>query len=403
GFFGAGGLGIDHITRAVEGIRKSLPEGVGFGVNLLHGNKEDKTVTLLLEKRVRNVEAAGYMQVTPALVRYRVTGLKRDRNGAVVAPNRIIAKVSRPEIARRFLCPPPKKLIDKLLGEGMISSEEAELAGKVSLAADLCVEADSGGHTDAGVAYVLMPAMIGLRDDAMNEFGYTEMIHVGAAGGIGTPHAAAAAFILGADFLVTGSINQCTLEAGTSPEVKDLLQTLDVQDTAYAPAGDMFEMGAKVQVVRRAVFFPARANKLYELYTRYNGLHELDYKTRMQLEDRFFQRSFDDIYRDCMEFYPASRIEEADRNSKLKMAFVFRWYFGFSTRMALRGVLDQKVNWQIHCGPSLGAFNRYAEKTGLTDWRNRRVGEIGEGLMEETADLMQRRLLGICSRGSVHY
>ncbi len=60
-----------------------------------------------------------------------------------------------------------------------------------------------------------------------------------------------AAFMLGAEFILTGSINQCTVEAGTSDKVKDLLQQMNVQDTEYAPAGDSFQMGSKVQVLKR--------------------------------------------------------------------------------------------------------------------------------------------------------
>lgn len=94
----------------------------------------------------------------------------------------------------------------------------------------------------------------------------SQKIRVGAAGGIGTPEAAAAAFILGADFIVTGSINQCTVEAGTSEIVKDLLQEINVQDTEYAPAGDMFELGAKVQVLKKGLFLrPGPTNSM--IYT----------------------------------------------------------------------------------------------------------------------------------------
>lgn len=80
----------------------------------------------------------------------------------------------------------------------------------------------------------------------------SRQIHIGLAGGIGTPQAAVAAFMMGADFILTGSINQCTVEAGTSDCVKNLLQEINVQDTDYAPAGDMFELGAKAQVLKKA-------------------------------------------------------------------------------------------------------------------------------------------------------
>ena len=48
----------------------------------------------------------------------------------------------------------------KLLAENKITREEADLSQKVPMADDLCVEADSGGHTDQGVAYALLPAMM---------------------------------------------------------------------------------------------------------------------------------------------------------------------------------------------------------------------------------------------------
>jgi trans-AT polyketide synthase/acyltransferase/oxidoreductase domain-containing protein len=53
----------------------------------------------------------------------------------------------------------------------------------------------------------------------------------------------------------------------------------------------MFELGAKVQVVRKGVFFPARANKLYDLYRHYNSLDEIDSKTKKQIQDKYFHRT----------------------------------------------------------------------------------------------------------------
>src|SRR6185295_6900281 len=88
----------------------------------------------------------------------------------------------------------------------------------------------------------------------------------------------------------------CTVEAGTSDAVKDILQELGVHDTDYAPAGDMFEVGAKVQAVRKGLFFPARAQKLYELSLRHDSLDDLDARTRTTLEEKFFRRSIDEVW-----------------------------------------------------------------------------------------------------------
>lgn len=391
GYLSTGGLGIEQVEESIQSTQRELSGGEAYGVNLLNGPAEEGVVDLLLKYEVRNAEAAAYIQITPALVRWRLKGLRRSEDGGVSIHNRIMAKVSRPEVAAAFLSPAPGRIINRLVEEGKVTAEEAELATRVPMADDLCVEADSGGHTDQGVAYVLMPAMIRLRDEKMREGGYAKRVRVGAAGGIGTPEAAAAAFVLGADFILTGSINQCTVEAGTSDAVKDMLQEMNVQDTAYAPAGDMFEIGAKVQVLRKGVFFPARANRLYALYQQHNALGEIDEDTRKQIQERYFQKSFEEVYEDANAYYPPEEIERAERNPKHKMALVFRWYFGYSTDLALRGDQQRRVDYQVQCGPALGAFNQWVKGTELESWRNRHVDQIAQKIMHETAELLERR------------
>ncbi len=395
GYFGTGGLGIDQVEEAIQHIQGHLNNGQAYGMNLLNSivdpQIEEKTVDLFLKYGIRNVEAAAYMQMSLPLVQYRLNGLRKE-DGAISAANRIQAKVSRPEVAELFLSPAPERLVNTLLEEKKVTREQAELAKDVPMADDLCAEADSGGHTDQAVAFALLPAIIRLRDEMMAKYGYAKKVRVGAAGGIGTPEAAAAAFVLGADFILTGSINQCTVEADTSDSVKDLLEKVNVQDTDYAPAGDMFELGAKVQVLRKGVFFPARANKLYELYKQYDSLDEIDEKTKRQLQEKYFRRSFDDVYEDVKAYWPRAEIEKAEQSPKHKMALVFRWYFGYSIGLALSGDEERKVDYQVHCGPALGAFNQWVKGTKLESWRNRHVDEIGLKLMEETASLLEDRI-----------
>ena len=401
GFFGSGGLKISQIENAIQYIQKELSEGQAYGLNLINNpsepEMEEKIVDLFLAYGVRTIEASAFFSITPALVKYRAKGLTRDQHGKVIALNRIIAKLSRPEVAEAFLSPVPERVLAKLLSENKITPEEADLSKNIPIADDICVEADSGGHTDAGVASVLMPAMIKLRDEMMEKYQYHKKVRVGAAGGIGTPAAASAAFILGADFILTGSINQCTVEAGTSNAVKDLLQQMNVQDTEYAPAGDMFELGARIQVLKKGLFFPARANKLHELYRRYNSLNEIDEKTKIQIQEKYFKKSFEEVYEDVKSFYPAQEIERAERNSKRKMALIFRWYFGYTTRLALSGSEESKVDYQVHCGPALGAFNQWVKGSDLENWNNRHVDEIGKKLMTETAELLNHRIKSIVS------
>lgn len=399
GFFGAGGLSIDELGRAIDHFDRALSQREPFGMNLLANymepTQERNVVRLYLERRVRNVEAAAFTQMTPALVHFRVSGLRKDGSGKIVCDHRIVAKVSRPEVAEAFMSPPPRHLVETLVRESVLTLEQAALSLEVPMSYDICVEADSGGHTDGGIATVLLPTMLRLRDALTAKHGYVEPICVGLAGGIGTPEAAAAAFVLGADFILTGSINQCTAESGMSADAKELLQDMNVQDTEYAPAGDMFETGAKVQVLKKGVFFSARANKLHALYSNYSALEEIPEKTQRQIQDTYFKKSFGQVWEDTKRYLEkrglSDQIRKAEANPKTKMALVFRWYFGHSTKVALDGRRDERVNYQVHTGPALGAFNQWVKGTALESYTNRHADEIGVKIMNEAAEYLERR------------
>lgn len=395
GFLGTGGMDLERLETEIQSIQNELKKGEAYGLNLLHHpenpRREEEMVDLFSRYGIKNIEAAAFISLTPALVKYRLQGLANNEDGTVTTRNRILAKVSRPEVAEAFLSPPPERIVKVLLEQNKITPQQAEMARQIPMADDITVEADSGGHTDGGVAYALMASVQKLRDELMERYRYSKRVRIGAAGGIGAPAAVAAALILGADYIVTGSINQCTVEAGTSNLVKDMLQKINVQDTDYCPAGDMFEIGAKVQVLKSGVFFPARANKLYELYKQYNSIEEIDAQTQKQIQEKYFKKSFETIFTECKSFYPVEAIERAEKNPKQKMAMIFKWYFGYSTQLALQGVEENKVDFQVHCGPALGAFNQWVKGTELEDWRNRHVNEIGIRLMEGAAEVLNQK------------
>ncbi|WP_152378748.1 ACP S-malonyltransferase [Paenibacillus brasilensis] len=395
GFLGTHGMELPQIDEAIRQIQKNLNEGQAYGVNLFHNpadpEREEKLVDLYLALRVKVIEASAFLTVTPALIKYHAKGLKRDSNGRVVSSNRIIAKVSRPEVAEAFLSPAPRHILDKLLQENKITQEEADMSENIPIADDICAESDSGGYTDGASAYTLIPAMMSLRDEMKEKYHYHNNVRVGAAGGIGTPQAAAAAFILGAAFILTGSINQCTVEARTNDVVKELLQQINVQDTDYVPYGNMFETGVKVQVLKKGVFFPARAKKLYDLYCQHHSLDEIDEKTRNQIQDKYFKRSFNEAYEEIKAHSPEHKINKADQNPKQKMALIFRWYFEYSNRLALSGSKENIVDYQVYCGSALGAFNQWVKGTDISVWKNRHVDEIGEKIMNETAKMLNQK------------
>jgi trans-AT polyketide synthase/acyltransferase/oxidoreductase domain-containing protein len=398
-YFGSGGLKISEIEEAILEIKGRLTYDQPFGINLLHNHivseNEDRIIDLLLKYRVRNVELAAFTNITPALVYYKLNGICENRNGEIYTPNKICAKLSRLKIAEFFLSPPPDAIVNKLLRERKISKKQAELSRLISVADDICIESDSAGHTDRRVALVMIPAMVRLRDEITEKYKYTGKVCIGAAGGVGTPEAAAASFIMGADFIVTGSINQCTVESGAHENVKDLLEKMGVEDTEYCPPGDMLEEGAIIQVLKKGVLFPARAKKIQHLYKIHNSIDEIDDETKQHIEDKYFNRSFSDVYEEIKTLFSREAIERAERDPKQKMALILKMYFYDSIRFAYSGARRNKVNYQIHTSPALGAFNDWVKGTRYEDWRNRNVHNIAEMLMAATADFLNRRYLNL--------
>jgi trans-AT polyketide synthase, acyltransferase and oxidoreductase domains len=109
-----------------------------------------------------------------------------------------------------------------------------------------------------------------------------------------------------------------------------------------------------VQVLKKGVFFPARANRLYEPYTRHNSIDEIDPKTRIQIQE------------------DGSDVQ--------------------STRLASGGSPNGQVNYQIQFWRALGAFNQWIKGTELEPWRNRHVAVICKEIMQTAADLVTSRL-----------
>ena len=138
------------------------------GFNLIHSpnepDHENATVDLYLRRNVSLVEASAFLDLTLPLIRYRTHGIHADAEGRVVTPNKVIAKVSRVEVASKFFAPPPERFLQELVRTQAITPEQARLAGRIPVAQDLTAEADSGGHTDNRPLVTLLPTMIALRD-----------------------------------------------------------------------------------------------------------------------------------------------------------------------------------------------------------------------------------------------
>lgn len=383
-FFGAAGLSLPRIEAAIDRLATLRGDSAGrgrpFGFNLIHSPNEPGleagAVDLFLRRGIRLIEASAYLDLTLPVVRYRVHGVYRAPDGRIAAPNRIIAKASRVEVASKFFAPPPGAMLRTLVDRREITPEQAELAGQLPVAQDVTAEADSAGHTDNRSAFALLPTFLALRDRVQTEHAYRVPLRVGAAGGIATPAAAAAAFAMGAAYVLTGSINQACVESGSSDAVRRMLAEAGQADVAMAPAADMFEMGVKVQVLKRGTMFAMRAARLYDIFKNRESLDAIPPADRTLLEQTIFRATFDEVWRETRAFWQKrdpEQLERAEREPKHRMALTFRWYLGLSSRWANSGEPTRQADYQVWCGPSMGAFNEWVKGSFLERAENRHV------------------------------
>jgi trans-AT polyketide synthase/acyltransferase/oxidoreductase domain-containing protein len=399
GFFGAAGLPTERIRAAINRLEHELGD-LPFGVNLIHSPaepwQEQQTVDLLLERRVRAVEASAFLGLTPMVVQLRAKGLRAGPDGAVLPATRIAAKVSRPEVAEKFLRPAPAELLQRLVQQGRITEDEARLAARLPMADDLTAEADSGGHTDNRPLVVLLPLLQALRDRICAEHRYPERVRIGAAGGIATPTAAAAAFAMGAAYVLTGTVNQACVESGTSDLVRRQLAEAGMADVTMAPASDMFEAGVEVQVLRRGTMFAMRGAQLYEWYRAYPSVEALPPEVRSRLETQILRQPVEAVWAECERFFAArdpAQLERAKADPKHQLALVFRWYLGKASRWAIEGAEDRRTDTQVWCGPAIGAFNDWTRGTFLERPENRSVVTVAANLMAGAAVVLRARTL----------
>jgi PfaD family protein len=342
---------------------------------------------LYAELGVRRVSASAYMSLSAAIVGYAFRGV-REEGGRIVRDNYVFAKISRPEVAKRFMSPPPAEILDQLVRDGRLTAEEARLARRLPVAEDVTVEADSGGHTDNQPLPALFPIIQELRDTLTRTYGYTRPIRVGAAGGLGTPQSVAGAFGMGAAYVLTGSVNQACVEAGLSDAGKRLLAQAGIADVIMAPAADMFELGVKVQVLKRGTMFGPRALKLYELYNGYPSIEAMPDATRKNLQERILGRPIDAIWEETRSFWAKRNPHElarAEGDPKHRMALIFRWYLGLSSRWAIAGEAGREMDYQVWCGPAMGSFNAWTAGSFLEAPAQRTVVQVALNLLEGAA------------------
>ncbi|MGV9764235.1 acyltransferase domain-containing protein [Micromonospora tulbaghiae] len=345
GFFGAQGLAPAEIRAALAELRDVRRYGMAWP----SGGDERALCDLYLAHDVRHVEVTGPLAVvSPQLVRFR------HGDG----PRQVLVRAPDLATAVRFLRPADPATVRALAAAGHLDGASAGAAAREAVATDVAVERD---------AHALVPVLVALRDRE------APGTRIGVAG-VGTPAAVAAAFALGADFVVTTTVNQCTAEAATSDAAKDLLAALDVTDIREAPDPDLFELGGRSPVAHRGTLFAARAEELYRMFLRYDRLADVGPRRLAELERTHFGRPLDEVRAD---------LGVAGRDDRHVLASVCAAYCREATAAALRGTAGQRLNYRVPASTDVGAFNRLVAAEPLADWRARHAELVTERLLRE--------------------
>ncbi|MFN3610385.1 MAG: 2-nitropropane dioxygenase, partial [Hyphomonas sp.] len=271
---------------------------------------------------------------------------------------------------------------------GAITQAQAELASKVPVAADITAESDSGGHTDNRPAFTLFSSLCAARSRVARRHGLPESsIRIGLAGGIATPQSVAAAFQMGAAYVLTGSINQSAIESGLAPAGRALLAKAGPADVAMTPAADMFEQGVQVQVLKRGTLFAMRGKKFHAFYrsgASYETLPPADQKWIDDVLGEPFEAAWQATRGYTQKVHPVEAAR-ADEDGNKRLALVARRYLFMGAQWAREGEPGRVADYQIWCGPAMGAFNEWVAGSFLEPVEARTVRQIALNLMEGAA------------------
>jgi PfaD family protein len=158
-------------------------------------------------------------------------------------------------------------------------------------------------------------------------------------------------------------------------------------------------VGVRVQVLKHSTLFGARAARLYELYRAHDSLESLPMEARTRLERELFRASLEDIWTDVRRYFAErdpAQLERAEHDPKHRMALVFRWYLGMSSRWAIDGTEGRELDYQIWCGPAMGAFNAWARGSFLEPASARSVVQVCLNLLEGAALVTRAQQLRVC-------
>ena len=188
-----------------------------------------------------------------------------------------------------------------------------------------------------------------------------------------------------------------TATDNTNRTLGDVKTILNKTNGKWVPAGSvgfLFKQVGRIEV-------NAEENNLDELemkaiesgaedtiYSENSSIDTIPQEVRTRLEKDVFHAPLEKIWADTRDFFSRrdpTEIEKAEKNPKHLMALIFKWYLGNSAIWAICGDTDHCIDYQICCGPSMGAFNTWVKGSFLEKPENRKVSDIALNLLEGAA------------------
>jgi PfaD family protein len=142
--------------------------------------------------------------------------------------------------------------------------------------------------------------------------------------------------------------------------------------------------------------FPMRAARLYEIYRSCASLDDIPPAERDKLEKTLFHVPLEDIWRETRAYFlhrDPRQVERAERDPKHRMALVFRWYLGQAAHWAKDGEPSRRIDYQVWCGPAMGAFNEWVAGSFLESPARRKVVTIAFNILYGAAVLTRAHFL----------
>ena len=291
-------------------------------------------------------------------------------------------------------------MLKQLVSNGDITVEQAELAGRVPMAQDLTAEADSGGHTDNRPAVTLMPTMLALRDRLQEQYDYPNRLRVGAAGGIAdSRRSRRPRSRWGRAYIVTGRFGQ--------PGVRRIRHVRRRSADARRGGTGRHDHGPGRRHVRDGRQTPGAEARHHVRDAGDEALRTLSGVRQHRGdpgggagdvgEDDLRATARRNLDADTCVF-SGSAIRARSRVPKRTPNIKWPWSSAGTSASRHAGRTRAKrrarLDYQVWCGPAMGAFNEWTCGTYLERPENRRAALVAQNLLDGACVLQRAQIAG---------